>query len=356
MSIDRKHILIVTPAFPESESKSHSVVYFSNYIKAYSHENPQHKISIISLQLPAERKNYKYFDIDVFALGTYGQAKWKKIKTWQKIMKLAQEINEKNKISIVHALWLKECAFVAERIAKKLKLHSICTVMGMELKRKNQFLRLLDLKKMHLVFVSPRHYSIHRDQVIKTKLIDIIPWGIDHNSVHLDTNHKKTFDILFVGFLNENKNLNLFVEIIKKLKSQRQNIKAIVIGDFFNLDEWKNKIKILNLENQIEFKGLLPNPEVLKIMKNGKILLHTSNYESLGYVMLEALSQGMHVVSKEVGIAENSDHWHICNKQGDFTSTISNILNNYKPLKGTAPVPLHETVGSYTSLYRKYSI
>ncbi len=355
MAISTKHILFITPAFPESENNSHAVIYFANFIKAYTQVNPQHKISIISLQLPTERKNYQYYDATVYAMGTYGQAKWKKIKTWFEVNKLAKQIHEKNKVSIVHALWLKECAFISNRVAKNLGVKAICTIMGMELQRKNQFLRFLNLKKMNLVFVSPRHYDLHQEQIPKTNKINIIPWGIDQATLFSDLNKKKKYDILFVGFLNDNKNLKLFVQIIENLKKEKPEIKAVVIGDFFNLEEWKKKVKSMNLENQIEFKGILPNNQVLEIMRETKILLHTSHYESLGYVMLEALSQGTFVVSKAVGIAEASDRWFICEEEKDFTSTISDLLRNYKPQIGTAPHSLQNTVKSYSSLYIKHS-
>jgi len=355
MASHKTHILFVTPAFPESENQSHSVVYFSNFIKAYQEDYPDHKISIISLQLPEEKKTYLWNGIKVHALGTYGQAKWKKIKTWQEVMSLAKKINKTEKISIVHALWLKECAFVASRIASKLKVYNICTVMGMELQRKNKFLKLFNLDKMHLVFVSPRHLNMHKDQLGTTTKTDVIPWGIDSKTINSTPSKKKKYDLLFVGFLNDNKNLKLFVEVIENLKDHNHQLKALVIGDFFNLKEWKEEVAKKNLEKYIEFKGIVPNTEVLDTMKNSKLLLHPSNYESLGYVMLEALSQGMHVVSKAVGIAEATDRWHICENLPEFTSTISSVLKNYKEMPGITPYKLSDTVKQYASLYSKHS-
>jgi len=355
MASHKTHILFVTPAFPDSESQSHSVVYFANFIKALKKINPDHKVSIISLQLPEKRKDYQWNGIDVHAMGTYGQAKWKKVKTWREVSKLASKIHEKEKISIVHALWLKECAFISNRIASKLKVPNVCTVMGMELRGKNKFLKIINLKKMHLVFVSPRHYELHKNQLNPNTKTDVIPWGIDTQSINTDLNMDKKYDLLFVGFLNDNKNLNLFVDIVEKLKSQNKQLRALVIGDFFNLHEWKHKVEKRNLSRHIEFKGLVPNSEVLELMKQSKILLHTSNYESLGYVMLEALSQGMHVVSKAVGIAQASERWHICEELPDFTSCISNLLRNYEAKFGIVPYSVEDTVGHYLSLYSKYS-
>lgn len=355
MTILKTHVLFVTPAFPKSEHNSHTVVYFANFIKAYQQSRPDHKISIISIQLPEKRMQYEWNGINVHALGSYGQPKWKKISTYFMIHKIANQINEHDNITVIHALWLKQSAFVGKSLAKRLGVPLICTVMGMELRGQNPYLKFLDLSKMHLVLVSKRQYTLHKDQLSKTRKIDIIPWGIGQETVYEDQNSKRKYDILFVGFLNENKNLDLFIQIISKLKANNQSLRALVVGDFFNLDEWQAHIKKLDLQGQIEFTGLISNKEVLNLMRQSKILLHTANYESLGYVMLEALSQGMYIVSKNVGIAEKSDRWWICEKLSDFESAIYHILNNYKPISGITPYPLPETVNSYSSLYVKHS-
>jgi len=351
MKILKTHILFVTPAFPESEDNSHTVVYFANFIKAYRLRQPGHKISIISIQLPENKKQYQWFGVDVYALGSFGLSKWKKINIYFYALKLAKQIHQKDKISIIHALWLKQSAFIGKRIAKNLGVHFICTVMGMELRGKNPYLKFFNLRKMHLILVSKRQYNLHKDQCRNTSKIDIIPWGIDKASEYNDMNANRQYDILFVGFLNENKNLNLFVQIISKLKSKNKQIKALVVGDYYNLNQWKARIDKMGLQKQIEFKGLISNKEVLNLMRQSKILLHTATYESLGYVMLEALSQGMHIVSKSVGIAESSDRWWLCQNITDFENAISQILLNYKTISGITPYPLHDTVDSYSSLY-----
>jgi len=267
MTNQKLHILFITPAFPESESNSHSVVYFSNFIKAYKNKFPSHKISIISLQLPEVKKKYQWHGTEVYSIGTYGISKLKKLLAWKEVERLAKKINNKERINIIHSLWLKESAFIAKRIARKLHVYHLCTVMGMELKSKNKFLKLINLNKMHLVFVSKRHHNLHQNQLGKNTKSNIIPWGIDSKSIFTESKVKRKYDVVFVGFLNENKNLNLFVNIIQQLKSNNQEIKALVIGDFFNLDKWKQEIINQKLENQIHFKGLIPNDEVLDIRR-----------------------------------------------------------------------------------------
>lgn len=54
-----------------------------------------------------------------------------------------------------------------------------------------------------------------------------------------------------------------------------------------------------------------PRAEMLKLMARSRVLVHPSRYESQGYVFLEALMQGMSVVSYPVSIASPSERWSV---------------------------------------------
>ena len=59
-----------------------------------------------------------------------------------------------------------------------------------------------------------------------------------------------------------------------------------------------------NLNQNIRLIGKIERAEVLKKMSKSNCLLHLSNYESFGMVLIEALAQGMNVFSSKVGVAE----------------------------------------------------
>lgn len=73
--------------------------------------------------------------------------------------------------------------------------------------------------------------------------------------------------------------------------------KLYIVGDGPSKDEIKSWIKELNLEDKIVLLGLQKNPYVW--MKNSKFFVHSSNYEGLPTVLIEAMICGKTVVSSD---------------------------------------------------------
>ena len=86
-------------------------------------------------------------------------------------------------------------------------------------------------------------------------------------------------------------------------------------------------------------------------MERSKVLVHTSSFESQGYVFLEAMSRGMSIVSFDVGIAIASNKWHVAKSNDDFKSAILNLLSQEKKYIPKYPYLIEGTIESYSKLY-----
>ena len=89
----------------------------------------------------------------------------------------------------------------------------------------------------------------------------------------------------------------------------------------------------------------------MKKMNQSKLFLHTSFFESLGYVFQEALHCGCHVVSFKTGLIPESSQTHICNDVNEMISAIKNILENEKIFQQQKTILMGETVESLIGLY-----
>jgi glycosyltransferase involved in cell wall biosynthesis len=156
-----------------------------------------------------------------------------------------------------------------------------------------------------------------------------------------------------VGALIPVKNFKLFIEIIAELKKHFPAVNCLLIGEGIEKHEIEFLIEKNNLKNNIFLTGHIPREEVLTYMKRSKILLHTSDFESFGYVIVEALASGCYVVCKNVGCAKESGKITIANNFSEFTTAVLNILNKNSDYNPELLYPLQDTVSSYMNLYEK---
>ena len=87
-------------------------------------------------------------------------------------------------------------------------------------------------------------------------------------------------------------------------------------------------------------------------MMKSKILLHTSNYESFGLVIIKGLASGCYVVCKKIGIAKETKKILIIKNIEDAYFGIKNIIINTKDYSPEFSYPVADTVSSYMKLYK----
>ena len=91
----------------------------------------------------------------------------------------------------------------------------------------------------------------------------------------------------------------LFLEIIKKLKHERNDFIALIVGDGDLLEKVKEKAKKYSLLDKIYFIENQDEPE--KIYKISDLTINTSIKEGLALTSYESLAMGVPVVSSDVG-------------------------------------------------------
>jgi glycosyltransferase involved in cell wall biosynthesis len=301
------------------------------------------------MQYPFERRKYLWNGIQVIDLGGYKKPVFTRLINWRWCSKKISEIHKENPISHIHALWVKESALFANFLRYSLKVPLTVTPMGTELNQKNPFWFLLRKKNIRFVAVSKFHRKYLSTIYGKTNP-DLIPWGIQPSSIEIPK--FKRMDILFVGYLNKTKNFGLFLDVVKEVSAAIQVLKVGVVGDYFGLNEFEEQAEQKKISKNITFYGLIPNEQVIELMRESKILLHTSDFETQGYAMLEALANGMYIVSRQVGIAEASERWKIAKDKDEFVSLVLRLLKDYEPLpEGQVPYTLEETCRKYLEIY-----
>ena len=339
----KNHIVILTPGFPSSEDDSTTIPALQVYLKALIKSKPNFDIKIITFQFPFRTDEYKWNKISVIPLDGKN-SKLKKIFIWQKAYTFLKQIHEKSPIECIHSFWIGECSLIGERFGKRYQIKHLTTAMGQDVLKPNFFVKFLS-KNCQIITLSQK-----QQQFLKTNFkIDshIIPWGIDEKD--FPQVKEKTIDILGVGSLNSIKNYNLFIEIIESLSIE--TLKVELIGEGHLKAEISDIVRKKNLENTITILGELPRENVLEKMARSKLLLHTSTYESFGYVFLESLYSGMTLISTNVGIAEQSEHWMIFKSQDDAILKIKKALSTHKRHGRVLLYEINDTLKKYCEIY-----
>ncbi len=148
--------------------------------------------------------------------------------------------------------------------------------------------------------------------------INIVPNGVNLNlfdGVEKDYDFRRQYAmdnekiILFMGRLVYEKGVQNLIAAMPKILQNYHDAKLIIAGKGGMIDELRNQVKFLGIENKVYFTGHLSQKNVQKMYKCADISVFPSTYEPFGIVALEAMLSGTPVVVSDIGgLNEIVDH------------------------------------------------
>ena len=326
--IDTSHLLILTPGFPKDEQDTTCLPAIQKFVVCYQRVFPLRKISIISLQYPHYASTYIWKGIDVYSLG--GNNK-KGIRNAIVILRAALKaisVNNRDKINGIISFWLTDTSLAGKFISQILGIGHVIWMHGQDAKPGNNYYKRVRPDPEKLIAISDFQNEIfYKSYGIKAK--HVVHNGIDLENFPAFNKDTRPIDLFAAGYLNQLKRYDLFIELIKYLKENGfENIKAVLAGDGTLRNELKHFAERYNLEINIEFRGEIPHPEVLKLMNNSKIFIHTSEYEGHSNVLIEALYSGCKVLSFIPVDTKPVDGFILCRDLEDMKAKSLQLLNN----------------------------
>ncbi|MCS6943376.1 MAG: glycosyltransferase family 4 protein [Geminocystis sp.] len=133
--------------------------------------------------------------------------------------------------------------------------------------------------------------------------------GVSEDFFYQPRSRKKNdekINILFVGRLVPYKGADMVIRAIANLKIHwKKRISLIIVGDGEEKNYLQKLVKVLNLENLVQFTGWVTWPKVLQFYKMADIFCFPSVREFGGAVVLEAMACGLPcIVVNNGGIGE----------------------------------------------------
>jgi glycosyltransferase involved in cell wall biosynthesis len=345
-----KTLVILTPGFPKDESDTTCLPLQQALIKAIKKHYPEINLLILSFQYPFKKRSYTWCGVPVEAFGGRGRGKLMRVYNWAKVWLALKKIRKNKEVIGLLSFWLGECAFIAEQFARLYHLKHYCWILGQDAKPGNRYCTMANMSGSSLLALSD---FLAGNMYINYGVMPqyVIPGGIDE-TMFRNGNKERHIDVLAAGSLIPLKQYHLFIEVICRLRHQFPHIKAVLCGDGPDKQRLMQMIKRLKMEDHITLVGEIPHDEVLDLMQQSKVFLHTSNYEGLGMVCLEALYAGAKVISFVRPMDDAIPNWHVTENTYCMAGIAASILSNPRVrYHAVAPYKIAGIAGQIMQLY-----
>lgn len=263
-----------------------------------------------------------------------------------------------NTIDLVHAHTLFSNGSIAYKIKNKYNINYIVTIRSTDIEI--FYKKLIWLRKEGNKILRNASKIIFLTPVLKKKLLgfindrtlikyieensEIIPNGIDqfwHDNRYIKSKKKDNiFNLVQVGWINENKNQIATIKAIEKVNEQGFNCRITFIGDV----EYKKHQKYMDMlldikenskyKENIIFKMRMNKVDLIKEYRNADIFILPSHRETFGLVYIEAISQGLPLIHTKFQSIDGIFSPNIsigCNSydENDIANKIKYIVNDY---------------------------
>jgi alpha-1,3-mannosyltransferase len=165
------------------------------------------------------------------------------------------------------------------QIFKKLYFHTITSISG------NQMDAVLCVSKKDWELL---------EKIIPSKKLFLIPNGInDRFYSQPQTNNRDPNLMISVGRLSTNKRYDVLIKFFAEIIKDAPEMTLYIIGkDFGELSNIEALIYKLKIQSNIRIMGEISDVELKNCLKKAKFWISTSEYESFGVALLEAMASG----------------------------------------------------------------
>ncbi len=241
-------------------------------------------------------------------------------------LKLAKKYGIKNRIIHSHGVDGKYKKGLFNIIRKKIILPYINSLANIRFACSNLILNELFTDKV----IENKDYKIINNCIDSNKFL------YDYklrNKVRNELDLKDEIVIGHVGRFTNQKNHEFIVNVFKKYNEYNNNSKLLLVGNGYNIDNIKNLVTMLNLEDKVIFYG--ESDKVNELMQAFDLFIMPSRWEGLPLVTIEAQASGLpllvsEAISKEANITGNVNYLSLSDSYEIWANKIDEILKNYK--------------------------
>lgn len=255
------------------------------------------------------------------------------------VLFLADHIAERFKI--IHAFWAYPAGTFAVLLGKITGTPSLVTLQGGEAAAIPEIgygnMLSQNLKKVTLwtceratglssisnfLVCNLQHHGLKRQDSI------VIPFGANLSVFKFrDKKPGVTLNIVHVANLTEVKDQTTLLRAFNIIAATIPSHLTIIGGDYLK-GKIQQEVANLGLQDRVTFIREIPQPELPAYYEKADIMMHTSLYEGMASVVIEAMACGVVVCGTSVGILDDhKDQFFRTVNVGDFQSLAHEVLN-----------------------------
>lgn len=211
-------------------------------------------------------------------------------------------LTKKKRYNIMHVHFIFPTGILAYPLKLITKIPLIVTAHGSDVPFYNperfRFLHRLMHPLWQLIvrridtLVAPSKYMKYHIQKFTSKAVEVIPNGFRMGNLRLSSRERK---ILIVSRIFRRKGVQYFLEAIKDMDLDWE---IVIAGDGPYLSHLKKQAEVI--KPRVNFVGFVQNEQLRSLYETSSIFIFTSQNESFGVVLLEAMSAGLAIITTNV--------------------------------------------------------
>ncbi|MFQ5568028.1 MAG: glycosyltransferase family 4 protein [Rhodothermales bacterium] len=343
--------VFLVPGFPKDEEDTSCLPAIQNYVAAFAEAHLAYQTHVIAFQYPFARRIYPWKKATVHALAGKNKRRLGRIRTWLRAAAAFLHLRKKTDIRVLHSFWLTECTWVGRWLCRLFRIRHVASIGGQDARADNPYLKHLNLNGV--IVTAGSSFAARTFTTSTGRAVDhIIPLGLDTaHLLEIEPPALRDIDVLGVGSLIPLKDYATFIDIVAHLISPFPALKTCIIGDGPEQAALQQHIEEKGLRRHVMLAGAMPRDEVFRHMLRSKVFLHTSRYESQGYVFLEALFAGLPVVCFDVGYTGKLGRVVRCQNRQAMIDAVAMLLREPPASNRTPVASVDDTVRAFEALY-----
>ncbi|MBB1548540.1 MAG: glycosyltransferase family 4 protein, partial [Clostridiales bacterium] len=266
-------------------------------------------------------KGVEVYRVDNYMIRPNNFIDWIMQLNFNMITKTNEIINKNGKFDVIHAHdWL--VAYSAKSIKESYNIPLISTIHATESGRNSgihdETQRYINDSEWMLTYESSE--VIVNSNYMKNEVqrlfglpydkISVILNGVNlqlFSNVNVDYDFRRQYAmdnekiILYVGRLVYEKGIQNLIAAMPKVLDRYHDSKLIICGRGGMIDELREQVKYLGIENKVYFAGYCDSKKMQKMYKCADVAVFPSTYEPFGIVAIESMLSGTPTIVSDVG-------------------------------------------------------
>lgn len=266
-------------------------------------------------------KGVEVYRVDNYMIRPNNFIDWIMQLNFNMITKANEIINKNGKFDVIHAHdWL--VAYSAKSIKESYNIPLISTIHATESGRNSgihdETQRYINDSEWMLTYESSE--VIVNSNYMKNEVqrlfglpydkINVIPNGVNlqlFSNVNVDYDFRRQYAmdnekiILYVGRLVYEKGVQNLIAAMPKILDRYHDSKLIICGRGGMIDELREQVKYLGIDNKVYFAGYCDSKKMQKMYKCADVAVFPSTYEPFGIVAIESMLSGTPTIVSDVG-------------------------------------------------------